>query len=290
MATNYFRPITYLPRQPTKPQVQLPTTSGKPPAFTPGQFDVKNWEGKAAPNQGMIQYYLTQLYGDGQVPGLNEVAAGKFANARNNLKDNLRGFGGFSFRQDDPNTKDVDESLMVDYTPDRLGRNERQAVLAARAQANARGMISSGFGDQAVGAALQRVGEQARQIVNQYATQINQISDYYFDPLNGQQVKLWGEINSLYGADTTWRSDQEALRPPPPPPPPPPAAPAPTPAQAAETPAQFLEVANSGAYGSLAWTGKRQPNMATIRARHPGMITTSFRGPDGKYRVYVRPA
>ena len=289
MATNYFRPITYLPRQPTKPPVQLPTTSTGANPFKPNQFTVTNFEGKAAPNQGMIQSYLAKLYGDGKVPGLNEVAAGKFGKARNDLRDNLRGYGGFSFRQDDPNTKDVDESLMVDYAPDKLGRNERQAVLAARAQANARGMISSGFGDQLVGAALQRVGEQARQIVNQYSQQIGQISDYYFDPNTGLQEKYLGEINSLYGADTTWQTEQEALRPPPPPPPPP-AAPAPTPAQAAGNPAQFLEVANSGAYGSLAWTGKRQPNMATIRARHPGMITTTFRGPDGKYRVYVRPA
>ena len=288
MSTNYFRPITYLPRQPTKPQVQLPKTSTGANPFKPNQFTVNNFEGKAAPNQGMIQSYLAKLYGDGKVPGLNEVAGGKFAKARNDLRDNLRGYGGFSFRQDDPNTKDVDESLMVDYAPDRLGRNERQAILAARAQANARGMLSSGFGDQLVGAALQRVGEQARQIVNQYSQQIGQISDYYFDPNTGLQEKYLGEINSLYGADIAWQTDQESLRPPPPPAPAPaPAAPAP----AAPAPSPLPEAPRPGERSI--WRGANRPNMATLRKRHPGMnlrvVVVRPQGAPPKYVVYGVP-
>lgn len=298
MSTNYFNPVTYRPRQPVTTPVQMPNaTSFNLPTQNANWMNVTGWSPTgqmAAPNQGQIAGLVAGLYGTGTpgqpgyVPGLNERVGQMFGQARNNARDALRGFGGVSFRADDPSTPNVDESLMMDYQPDRLGRNERQAVLAARAQANARGMLSSGFADQQIGAALQRVGEEARQIVNQYSQQINQIATQYLDPLTGLAATTLGQIQSLYGADTRWSADQEMLRPPPPPPTPPPPPP-PTPAQAAQTPSEFVSAGQQGAYGTLAWTGRNNPNMNEIRRRHPGMITTSFRGPDGRYYVYVRP-
>jgi hypothetical protein len=148
-------------------------------------------------------------------------------------------------------------------------------------------MLSSGVADQMVGAALQRVGEQARAIVNQYSNQINEIADRNLDPLTGLAVQTLVQIQSLYGADTQWAATQELQRPAPTPAATPPAS-QPTPAQAATTPAEFMAVGQAGGYGSLAWTGTTNPNMNSIRSRFPGMITTSFRGPDGKYYVYVR--
>lgn len=264
MSTNYFNPISYLPRQPVRPATQInnPTSQTLTPAnpawtnvfgYTPGTPGNQS----AAPNQGNIQRLIGGLYGVGRpgeagyVPGINERAARDFGLARNNARDALRGYGGITFRQDDTSTPNVDESLMVDYQPDQLGRNERQAVLAARAQANARGMLSSGFADQQIGAALQRVGEEARQIVNQYSQQINQIATQYFDPLTGQVAVTLGQIGSLYGSDVQWAASQEQLRPPPPAPAPPPEAPAPNPAVRAA--------------GTVLWTGRSNPDRNAAR-------------------------
>ena len=225
MSTNYFNPITYIPRAPTQTPVRLPNqTSVTLPTANPNWTTVTGYSPigpnnqAAAPNQGNIASLLTGLYGSGTpgqpgyVPGLNERVATQLGQARNNARDALRGFGGVSFRNDDPSTPNVDESLMMDYRPDQLGRNERQAVLQARAQANARGMLSSGVADQMVGSALQRVGEQARAIVNQYSNQINEIANRNFDPLTGLAVQTLGQIQSLYGADTQWAATQELSR------------------------------------------------------------------------------
>lgn len=305
MSTNYFNPISYIPRQPTRSPVTITNPTSFSTTQNPLWTSVTGYspgapnDTAAAPNQGVIAARVAGLYGSGTpgqpgyIPGLNERASTAFGIARNNARDALRGYGGVSFRQDDTSTPNVDESLLMDYQPDQLGRNERQAVLAARAQANARGMLSSGFADQQIGAALQRVGEEARQIVNQYSTQINQIAREYFDPLTGTAATTLADIGSLYGADTRWAADQALLRPAPTAPAAPaaPTPPAPTPAQEAQNPAQFESVAASGAYGSRAYIGRTQPNMNTIRGRYPyPVITTSFRQPNGQYVVYVRPA
>lgn len=260
MSTNYFNPVSYRPRPATQTPVQMPNaTSITLPSQNANWTNVTGWSPTgqvAAPNQGLISAAVASLYGTGTpgqpgyVPGINERVGQMFGRARNNARDALRGYGGVSFRADDPSTPNVDESLMIDYQPDQLGRNERQAVLAARAQANARGMLSSGFGDQMIGAALQRVGEEARQIVNQYSQQINQIADQYFLPGTGMVWQTLGQIQSLYGADTTWAADQELQRPAPPP--------APEPA-ASPPPAGGAPSAPARAPGTVIWTGRTQP-------------------------------
>lgn len=299
MSTNYFNPVSYRPRQPVTTPVQMPNqTSFNLPAQNANWTNVTGWSPTgqvAAPNQGQISTLVAGLYGTGRpgeagyVPGLNERVSTMFSQARNNARDALRGFGGVSFRSDDPNTPNVDESLMMDYQPDQLGRRERQAVLAARAQANARGMLSSGFGDQQIGAALQRVGEEARQIVNQYSAQINQISNQYLDPITGQAATTLGQIQSLYGADTRWAAGQELERqaqatpsptPGPAPPAPPPAGPNPG---VVQSPAE-----------QMIWRGMARPNMDTLRRRYPNMnirvVFVSGGGSDqGHYRVFATP-
>lgn len=291
MSTNYFNPISYRPMQPVSSPVQMPgQTSFTLPARNPGWGTVTGWSPTgqvAAPNQGQIQGLLGGLYGSGTpgqagyVPGLNERVATQFGQARNNARDSLRGFGGITFRQDDPSTPNVDESLMVDYQPDKLGSNERRAVLAARAQANARGMMSSGFGDQMVGAALQRVGEDARAIINQYSTQINQIATQNFDPLTGLAATTLGQIQSLYGSDTQWSAQQELLKPPP--------APAPAAAEPAPQPAPAPEAAAP----RQVWIGTNYPNLKSLRSTNPNMDlrVEIVPGPMGndRYRVIATP-
>ena len=292
MSTNYFNPVSYRPRPATQTPVQMPNaTTFTLPSQNANWTNVTGWSPTgqvAAPNQGQIAGLVAGLYGSGTpgqagyVPGLNERVGQMFGQARNTARDALRGFGGVSFRADDPSTPNVDESLMMDYQPDRLGRNERQAVLAARAQANARGMLSSGFGDQMIGAALQRVGEEARQIVNQYSQQINQIATQYLDPLTGLAATTLGQIQSLYGADTRWAADAELQRP----------APTPTPAAApAPPPANIPELPQPGE--RHVWSGANPPNMNTLRDRHPNMnLRVQLVSPQGappRYVVFATP-
>ncbi len=285
MSTNYFNPITYIPRQPVRPATQLTApTSQTLPTANPNWSNVFGYsptapDGRAAaPNQGTIQSMLAGLYGSGTqgqpgyLPGINERVATQLGSIRNNTRDALRGYGGISFQNDDLSTPNVDESLMVQYQPDQLGRNERQAVLAARARANASGMLSSGFADQQIGAALQRVGEEARQIVNQYSAQINEIATRNFDPLTGVVNTTLGQIGSLYGADQQWALAQEGLRPPPPAPTPP-SDPAPQPSQPAAPAAPANPAAR--APGTRLWTGRSQPTTTWADAQF---------GP-GNYRI-----
>jgi hypothetical protein len=298
VSTNYFNPITYIPRAPTQTPVRLPNqTSVTLPTANPNWTTVTGYSPTSpnnqasAPNQGNIAALVAGLYGSGTpgqpgyVPGLNERVANQLGRARNNTRDALRGFGGVSFRTDDPSTPNVDESLMMDYRPDQLGRNERQAVLQARAQANARGMLSSGFGDQMIGSALQRVGEQARAIVNQYSNQINEIADRNLDPLTGVANQTLLQIGSLYGSDAQWALNQEELRPPPPPPPPAPEPPPPPPPPSPQMPA---------ANESIVWRGTRPPNMNSLRTKHPNMnLRMVMIGGGGSaepvYRVFATP-
>jgi hypothetical protein len=196
----------------------------------------------------------------------------------------LRGYGGITFRQDDTSTPNVDESLMVDYQPDKLGTNERQAVLQARAQANARGMLSSGFGDQMIGSALQRVGEQARAIVNQYSNQINEIANRNFDPLTGLAAQTLGQIQGLYGADMQWQATQdlsrredERVR-----------------SEAAASAASAAQ-AQAAAAPRQVWIGNRYPNLNSLRS-NPNNQNMDLRveiipGPMGndRYRVIATP-
>lgn len=304
MSTNYFNPISYMPRQPTQTPVQMPNQTSFTLPTNPGWGNVTGWSPTgqvAAPNQGQIQGLLAGLYGSGTpgqpgyVPGLNERVANQLGLARNNARDALRGFGGISFRQNDPSTPNVDESLMVDYQPDKLGTRERQAVLGARAAANARGMLSSGFGDQMIGSALQRVGEEARAIVNQYSSQINQIANENFDPLRGTAATTLQQIQGLYGADTQWQASGELQR----------QAAERVAAEQAESSRLAAEAAqrqqnaatNPGTVGageSMVWRGENRPNMAELERRHPNhtfrVVFVQGGGSSGAhYRVIATP-
>jgi hypothetical protein len=212
--TNYFSPVTYLPRQPIKSAfTQTPIAP-----LDQGTIDTINNQGAGAfangagPNSAARALLATQL-GTGP-DSLTTQANTQMGLANQNVRKALRGYGGVSFGVDDTSTPDVNEGLMVNYQPDKLGSRDRQAVIAARSQANARGMAYSGFGDQLVGAALQRTTEEARAIVGQYAQQINQIATTTNQNVQSAITTLGG----LYGSDTTWNLQQEAAKPPPTPP------------------------------------------------------------------------
>lgn len=206
MANNYFQPRNYFAQQ--APQ-QTPVF------FQPlNQFDNLNYltgnvrEGVAGQNQGARAVLGGMLWGNNDsngvhTPGIFEQANQQMGYARDQTKAATLGFGSIKWVPDNPNTPQ-DESLIPQYDANTLGKNERGAAQGGQQQANARGMMYSSFGDQMVGAALQRVGEQARSVINQYAGQINQIANN----AQAQASSAISQLGSLYGQDITADAQQ----------------------------------------------------------------------------------
>ena len=250
MGTNYFNPITYAPRQATTTPITMPNPLDVTiPGETPGGPPISGLL-PGTPNSAGRAYYASRL---ALLPGR---AATQMGIARNNARDATRGFGGINWQQDDPATANVDESLMMNYQPDAMGKNERSAVISARAAAAAKGILDSSQSDQMVGAGLQRVGEQARAIVNQYSGQINAIAV----GANAEAQSFIGQITTLYGQDSAYEAtrilneqqatDQRAA----------------AAAQTAATQAQTAAINNPPPApvhpsGSMVWHGAKSPNL-----------------------------
>lgn len=201
MGNNYFNPRTYLPQQaPTPPKVtfQAPQTYSNL-----GYLSGNLRDGVAGTNQPTRAMLGGMLWGNDQngvhTPGIFERMRTQMGDARDQTKAATKGFGSIKWVPDDPTTTDVDESLIPQYDANTLGKNERAAAQGGQQQANARGMMYSSFGDQMVGAALQRVGEQARSVINQYSGQINQIAN----SAQQQATSIVSQLSSLYGQDVT---------------------------------------------------------------------------------------
>lgn len=169
------------------PATVMPTTPDIPtaPDFG-GRVNVGT-----APQQQWIRTQLAAL------PGKYAPVLGA---AQANAKAALAGYGGWSFKTDDPGTA-YNEGLDVQFNPNAgLGEREQQAMNAERSAANSRGFGSSSFANKAVGAALQRMNEQARGIVNQYAAQIAST----LGQQQSEQTSLTGELVGLFGQDAAY--------------------------------------------------------------------------------------
>lgn len=197
MGNNYFQPRTYtMPTAPAMPAVTVPTVN----QFTDQTTLGSGFAGQS--NSGTRQMLAGLIWGNTDAAGVH--TPGVFENmktqmnfTRDSTKAATAGFGGIKWVPDDTSTPNVDESLTPQYDPNGIGKNERSAVQGGQQQANARGMMYSSFGDQMVGAALQRVGEQARGIINQYAGQLNTIANQ----AQSTAASYLGTLGSLYGQD-----------------------------------------------------------------------------------------
>lgn len=196
MGNNYFQPRTYtMPTAPRMPSVNIPTVNEFSGQSTLGT----GFAGQS--NSGTRQMLSGLIWGNTdaagvRTPGVFDNMRTQMGTARDNAKAASAGFGGIKWVPDDPNTPQ-DESLTPQYDPNSIGKNERGAVQGGQQQANARGMMYSSFGDQMVGAALQRVGEQARGVINQYAGQLNTIATQ----AQSTAATYLGSLGSLYGSD-----------------------------------------------------------------------------------------
>lgn len=199
MSTNYFNVPTFTaPRTVTPAPVnfqipEMPTL--------PSGLDASIMGNAAAPNYAARNMLAGQLGSGGSIA---TRFAGLMRARRDALKSQTRGYGGISYRDDDPNTLE-DESLTPVIEQGRMGQNERDAYNSALSRSAATGTTYSSAGEQLVGAALQRVSDEAAKIISQYAGDINGLAT---DQLNASSTALNNYL-TMYGSDAQWALTQK---------------------------------------------------------------------------------
>jgi hypothetical protein len=276
VSTNYFNIPTFRPAT----QYQPPAVNFKMPEMPtlPQGMDASVMGNAAAPNYAMRNLYLGQLGSGGAIAtkykGLMQARQGA-------AKAQTRGYGGINWRDDDLSTPE-NESLTPTYESDKMGQYERDAYNAALARGASSGVSYSTAGDQLVGAALQRVSDEAAKTISQYAGDINTLAN---QQLTESQTALTNYM-SLYGADAEWALKQTV-----------PATPAPPNPESAP-PDQIVarggtvQPTNEFVNGKTVYSGSRAPNVNAYKSRFSASkgYTVQVFKPDkkgGKYRVVV---
>lgn len=277
MSTNYFNIPTFRPAT----QYQPPAVNFKMPEMPtlPQGMDASVMGNAAAPNYAMRNLYLGQLGSGGAIAtkykGLMQARQGA-------AKAQTRGYGGINWREDDLSTPE-NESLTPTYESDKMGQYERDAYNAALARGASSGVSYSTAGDQLVGAALQRVSDEAAKTISQYAGDINTLAN---QQLTESQTALTNYM-SLYGADAEWALKQTV--------PATPAAPDPNTAPPDQIVARGGTVGADNPFlrGKTVYTGTRPPNVNAYRSRFNAgrgyrvdVIAPKKKG--GQYQVVVR--
>ena len=194
MSTNYFRPPSYRPPKVIDnkaqsidvPSVQSVNTST--PAYQ------KYGALTSGVNYAQRKQIMDQLAQTGNT-SIYQNFLKNLGSRRDTARAALMGYGGISFKGDDPSTPQ-DESLEIKQETGLAGTKE-----VAGAQGATSAAASSGLRGRArqmmVGAALQRVSNEARAVINQYASDVNSMSTQFKD----RQDELIGRWNTLYGSD-----------------------------------------------------------------------------------------
>lgn len=277
MSTNYFNVPTYRPTtqfQPPAVNITVPTMP-----TVPGNMDPSGQGMAAAPNYAARNLLLGQLGTGGSI---STRYKGLMQARRDAAKAQTRGYGGINWRDDDPTTL-ADESLTPTYESDKMGQNERDAYNSALSRGAASGVSYSTAGDQLVGAALQRVSDEAAKTISQYAGDIN---SYATSQLSESSTALTNYM-SLYGSDATWTLSQTVPATPKPP--------DPSTAPPDQVVGRGGSVAANNPFlsGKTVYSSTRPPNEAAYRSRFsPGrgyivkVIPPKKKG--GNYTVVVK--
>jgi hypothetical protein len=205
--------------------------------------------GSNAPNAASRQWLISQL------PSFAQQNQAALTGIQSGAKMGLAGYGGYSFAKDNPNTPQR-EDLTVAFNPNAgPGQREKQAFQGVRNSANAQGTLYSSFTNQNIASAAQRLSLEAQQIVNQYASSINQQQTAYANQVAG----VIGQWVGLYGQDAQYLAEN-----------PPPTPPIPTAYESAVAAANAGQLAKSGQGEPIIWKGTKSPNMTTLQAQYPG--------------------
>lgn len=232
------------------------TTAFKPPTYTPPALpampDLPS--GGNAPNSTERAWLGAQL---GQLPGQLNA---NLTNIRAGAQQALAGYGGYKFREDDPNTPEREDMILDFDAGAGLGEREKMAVRGEQSAANSRGLLYSSFANQNIGQAVQRLSLEAQQVANQYAQAVNGAQTDYAN----QVASITGQMVSLYGQDAAYLIDN----------------PPPTPDPTANLP-------TTGDGTPLVWRGSSYPDLNELRARYPGYPLGVRKAGDGSFVVVI---
>lgn len=214
---------------------------------------------KTLPGDASLPNYTGRLLASQALSQLGTQQNNAFSDAIARGKQALAGYGGYYWKQDDPNTA-YREDIRPGFDPSKgPGAKEKAAYQAARGRGAAAGITEGTIANQNIASALQRVSLEAQSVVNQYADQINAIATDY----NARGTSLVSQYAGLYGADATY-----ALEHPPPPPP--------------------DWMAPAGTVGDV-WAGYHQPDPEGLASMYPGMNFSYRTDPDGRVVVTASP-
>lgn len=199
MSTNYFKPPSYqMPRVYENAAEKIDVPGIKSVDTNIAGYDRFGAITSGA-NYSRRQEIINELAQEGNT-SLYQQFLKNLQSARTNYKGALSGYGGFSFKEDDLSTPQR-EDLEIRQETGITGAKEVEAIQNAQALAASRG-ISGRAQSLMVGAALQRVSDQARDVINQYSDAISGTKEggavYEF---NREQQKRLTEWGTLYGAD-----------------------------------------------------------------------------------------
>ena len=204
MSTNYFKPTLYSPPKVMDNKAQ----SIDVPAIKAVDTSTPAYQKYGALTSGVNYAQRKQIMDQLAQTGNTSIYQNFLKNLgsrRDTARAALMGYGGISFKGDDPSTPQ-DESLEIKQETGLTGTKERAAAQGATAAGAATGLRGRAR-QLMVGAALQRVSNEARAVINQYATDVNSMSTQFKE----RQDELIGRWNTLYGSDAN-DALQEQLR------------------------------------------------------------------------------
>ena len=206
MSTNYFKPTLYSPPKVMDNKAQ----SIDVPAIKAVDTSTPAYQKYGALTSGVNYAQRKQIMDQLAQTGNTSIYQNFLKNLgsrRDTARAALMGYGGISFKGDDPSTPQ-DESLEIKQETGTglSGTKERAAAQGATAAGAATGLRGRAR-QLMVGAALQRVSNEARAVINQYASDVSSMSTQFKE----RQDELIGRWNTLYGSDAN-DALQEQLR------------------------------------------------------------------------------
>jgi len=255
VSTNYFKPTLYSPPKVIDNKAQ----SIDVPAIKAVDTSTPAYQKYGALTSGVNYAQRKQIMDQLGQTGNTSIYQNFLKNLgsrRDTARAALMGYGGISFKGDDPSTPQ-DESLEIKQETGLAGTKERAAAQGATAAGAATGLRGRAR-QMMIGAALQRVSNEARAVINQYAADVNTMSDEF----KGRQDAIIGQWNTLYGSDAkdalAEEVRQEAVRR--------------AQQEAAKRQAEEAAKAEAAKYGkqgkrpvgSRLWEGKSPPNEKTL--------------------------
>lgn len=194
MSTNYFKPPSYRPPKVIDNTAQSIDVAGYQTVdkSTP---NYQKWQSlTSGANYAERQRIMEQLAQSGNT-SIYQNFLKNLGSRRDTARAALMGYGGISFKSNDTSTP-KDESLEIKQETGLAGTKEVagiQGATSSAAQSGLRGRARQ----MMVGAALQRVSNEAREVIRQYAADIDTMSTNF----KGDQDALIGRWNTLYGQD-----------------------------------------------------------------------------------------